>query len=59
MIGTDLTKGETVRLKSGGPLMTVLACKPRGVVCGWFSEAGIYYNDFFDPVILYRSFCKE
>ena len=30
--------GDLVLLKSGGPLMTVHAVSPQGVVCTWFDK---------------------
>jgi uncharacterized protein YodC (DUF2158 family) len=48
----NLKAGETVRLKSGGPLMTVQAAYKKWVVCEWFDEQGKRHVDKFDPVTL-------
>jgi uncharacterized protein YodC (DUF2158 family) len=44
----DISEGAVVRLKSGGPDMTVREITPRGVAfCEWFSESGeINMRDF-------------
>jgi uncharacterized protein YodC (DUF2158 family) len=34
----NVKPGDVVQLKSGGPLMTVLAVEKAGVVCTWFDK---------------------
>ena len=33
-----MKQGDVVQLKSGGPLMTVVAIDKSGVVCTWFDK---------------------
>ena len=46
--------GETVQLKSGGPLMTVIdESKPSDeVTCTWFSKNGKRYEHVFKKFVL-------
>lgn len=37
---TELKVGDVVRLKSGGPKMTVEEVRPTSVVCIWFTGDG-------------------
>ncbi|MDD9210807.1 YodC family protein [Aeromonas dhakensis] len=44
--------GDEVQLKSGGPVMTIVALRDGGVVeCGWF-DGGSYKTDLFPQVAL-------
>lgn len=47
--------GDIVKLKSGGPEMTVKAVQKFNIVCQWFSgkklEAGLFVEDSLVPVI--------
>ena len=49
----QLKAGDTVVLKSGGPLMTVLFLNAgygeRDIACSWFLENGELRNDVFQP----------
>ena len=44
----DFKVGDVVRLKSGGPEMTVYSVRPAGVVVGWF-DANEICQRCFDP----------
>jgi uncharacterized protein YodC (DUF2158 family) len=46
--------GQTVRLKSGGPLMTAMATRAWSghIVCAWQDRDGKYYKDRFPPETL-------
>lgn len=39
--------GDIVRLKSGGPKMTVLDAKGEAVTCKWFDRNGKLHSDGF------------
>ncbi len=45
---TNFTKGEIVRLNSGGPKMTVLATKGNKITCQWFDRNGKMHKSDFD-----------
>lgn len=48
----DFKKGDTVRVKSGGPLMTVAELGPEdGVKCVWF-DGKHREEDVFDAAVL-------
>ena len=38
--------GDSVQLKSGGPMMTVCKCTENYVCCLWFSGGGLQRADF-------------
>jgi uncharacterized protein YodC (DUF2158 family) len=41
--------GDTVRLKSGGPLMTVTSIQPDGTVwCEWFDKSDVLQGRSFE-----------
>lgn len=60
----ELKVGLTVRLKAGGPLMTIESVykkgdfawyfpfKSRSVLCAWFEHGSVLKRDWFDPVTL-------
>lgn len=44
--------GDEVQLKSGGPVMTVVAVRDGGFLeCGWFNN-GVYSTELFPAVAL-------
>jgi uncharacterized protein YodC (DUF2158 family) len=52
-----MKKGDRVRLKSGGPLMTVSIVTgsfphERETNCEWFDASGNIHSDWFDPTLL-------
>lgn len=52
-----MKKGDRVRLKSGGPLMTVVIVAGSFLHegetnCEWFDHAGAKHSDWFDPTLL-------
>jgi len=59
MTGSPLAPGDTVVLKSGGPLMTVLYTNAgygeRDLLCSWFLENGERRTDVFPPESLKRA----
>lgn len=48
----DFKPGDTVRLKSGGPLMTVEQIINGLVRCSWFSEKNELKSQSFQPAAL-------
>jgi uncharacterized protein YodC (DUF2158 family) len=44
--------GDRVRLKSGGPLMTVMMVEKTQYKCDWFDEAGHALRGWFDEPLL-------
>lgn len=50
---SDFQKGQTVRLKSGGPLMTVEKISSDGLIrCIWFDLDQNYHHEEFEPETL-------
>jgi len=49
---TDFAPGDIVRLKSGGPKMTVLSLENGSVTCKWFDRNGKLHTDEFAAVLL-------
>lgn len=47
--------GERVRLKSGGPAMTVLSCRPAGVEVTWHPADGTMHKAVVPPDALTAS----
>lgn len=45
---SEFTKGDVVRLKSGGPKMTVLSVKTAALACQWFDRNGKMHKSDFD-----------
>jgi len=43
---SDFKIGDTVRLKSGGPLMTVDKVSDKGISCTWFKDKELEYAAF-------------
>ncbi|UCM63660.1 YodC family protein [Aeromonas hydrophila] len=39
-----IEQGSIVKLKSGGPKMTVLGLDDQDAICAWFCEAGNYHQ---------------
>lgn len=48
----QFNKGDVVRLKSGGPKMTVLAVKTAQLACQWFDRNGKMHTSDFDIEML-------
>ena len=46
------TVGDTARLKSGGPLMTIEEIKPEGITCTWFDDKNKLQKCLLKPVVL-------
>jgi uncharacterized protein YodC (DUF2158 family) len=44
----NFKKGDTVRLKSGGPLMTVVETKGNQLLCQWFDKNEALQSRLFD-----------
>ena len=62
-MSTDLPKtfkvGDTARLNSGGPLMTVVYVSEHGAVtCAWFSSDGSSSESSFPSACLTRAFAE-
>ena len=49
---TTYTHGDIVRLKSGGPKMTVQDAKGEAVTCKWFDRNGKLHSDGFPASLL-------
>ena len=45
---SDFIKGDVVRLKSGGPKMTVLSIGTSTLTCQWFDRNGKMHTSDFD-----------
>lgn len=52
MAENEFKKGDVVRLKSGGPHMTVNDFVDECVECGWFNEKNEMVYETFNPAIL-------
>lgn len=48
----DLRPGDVVKLKSGGPLMTVIAGPSLDPLCMWFGDDGVPLTHEFPSVAL-------
>ena len=59
MTDTELQAGDVVKLKSGGPAMTVqefaLGTEKAGVKCIWFSSNDMKREEIFSAVLLKRT----
>ena len=51
---SDLTSGELVRLKSGGPNMTTAGLSYGEMICKWFDEKNTPMTESFPPECLVR-----
>lgn len=51
-MGEEIKKGDTVRLKSGGPLMTVQSIADNEASCTWFDDKNNRKEGIFDPATL-------
>jgi len=51
-LDTDIRVGMTVRLKSGGPAMTVEGVENGKIRCVWFNEIENLYRNKFDSTVL-------
>lgn len=47
--------GDTVQLKSGGPIMTVEKASKGEVTCVWFDEKNQCQSKFFVPEVLKKA----
>jgi uncharacterized protein YodC (DUF2158 family) len=47
-----LFEGDTVRLKVGGPTMTLLSVKPDRCCCIWFDDASRFVHGEFEPEVI-------
>ncbi len=45
---SEFIKGDVVRLKSGGPKMTVLSVRTAALACQWFDRNGKMHKSDFD-----------
>jgi uncharacterized protein YodC (DUF2158 family) len=57
MADDRLRRGDTVKLKSGGPFMTVDLLNGRALTCFWF-EAGVLFKEQFDRDTLRKAVPK-
>ena len=48
----EIKVASRVRLRSGGPLMTVIALAADGAQCEWFNESGNTQKEWFPLVTL-------
>lgn len=48
----SISQGDVVKLKSGGPLMTVSIINGEEVYCEWFDSQGKYMSQAFRAVVL-------
>jgi uncharacterized protein YodC (DUF2158 family) len=47
-------KGDVVRLKSGGPWMTIVSVEGNTAECQWFDEKQVVKNDEFEFELLMK-----
>ena len=55
MENKEFNSGETVRLKSGGPIMTTGGYNFRGVICKWFDKNNNPKSECFSEESLVRA----
>lgn len=56
----EFEPGDVVELKSGGPLLTVIAASTEAVSCIWFEETqGEFRKQDFPPVVLVKTELEE
>ena len=55
----EFSKGDTVRLKSGGPLMTVQVCSQNLVYCVWFDDEATRKEGSFESRTLEKAEPQE
>ncbi|EID0030069.1 DUF2158 domain-containing protein [Vibrio alginolyticus] len=48
----SFNEGDVVKLKSGGPDMTIVEIDSEGCFCQWFDDKGQMMSNVFKPVIL-------
>jgi uncharacterized protein YodC (DUF2158 family) len=44
----DFNVGDVVRLKSGGPNMTVNNASSSMIMCTWFDSSNVYHHRYFN-----------
>jgi uncharacterized protein YodC (DUF2158 family) len=52
--GTSFRPGERVRMRSGGPMMTVDSVKGNQVDCYWSGDDGVPISDSFPAAVLQK-----
>lgn len=48
----EFKEGDVVKLKSGGPKMTIINIDNISILCGYFDRQDVYRTSLFDPISL-------
>ncbi|QZT36676.1 DUF2158 domain-containing protein [Halosquirtibacter xylanolyticus] len=51
----EFQEGDVVKLKSGGPKMTILDIENIFIMCGYFDKQDVYHTSSFIPTSLTKS----